>query len=88
VKLRPASQTLNTENAAAFLSDRFGEAAPRRSGHPDRRIWSENDASLPWFLPGSIRIRGGAAQEFSSDWLFHRGIQLESTLVGWDEVRT
>ncbi|SUZ33552.1 hypothetical protein ROE7235_03324 [Roseibaca ekhonensis] len=34
---------------------------------------------LRWFLPGLIRIRGGLARNFSSDWLFHRGIHLEAT---------
>lgn len=27
---------------AAFLSDRFGEAASRRSGHLDRQVWAEH----------------------------------------------
>jgi hypothetical protein len=35
---------------------------------------------LAWFLPGPIRMRGGLAQHFASDWLLHRGIQAESTL--------
>ena len=34
---------------------------------------------LPWFLPGAIRIRGGAARKFASVRRFHRGIQAEST---------
>lgn len=33
-------------NAAAILSDRFGEAAPRRSGHPDRPQGAERVARL------------------------------------------
>jgi hypothetical protein len=41
---------------------------------------------LPWFLPGRVRIRGGAARKFPSDWLFHRGIHLEPTLVAGPEI--
>lgn len=31
---------------------------------------------FPWFLPGGLRIRGGAARDFFSVWPFHRGIHL------------
>ena len=43
---------------------------------------------LPWFLPGSIRIRGGAARDFSSVWPFHRGIHPEATCAGSAEIST
>jgi|GEM_PF-2747612 len=33
----------------------------------------------PWFLPGPLRIRGGAARKFSSDLDFHRGIHFAAT---------
>ena len=41
-----------------------------------------------WFLPGPIRIRGGLARHFSSDWLFHRGIHLEATPAALREIVT
>lgn len=41
-----------------------------------------------WFLPGTIRIRGGAAWDFSSVWPFHRGIHPESTCAGSAEIST
>jgi len=34
---------------------------------------------LRWFLPGAIRIRGGRARDFASDWIPHRGIHPEAT---------
>jgi hypothetical protein len=46
-QLRPASQTLNSKNAAAILSDRSGEAAARHRGHVDRPLWAENDVKDP-----------------------------------------
>jgi hypothetical protein len=38
---------------------------------------------LLWFLPIPIPIRGGGARQFSSEWLFHRGIHPESTWRWW-----
>ncbi len=43
------------------------------------QLWSVHDAPPAWFLPGPIRIRGGAARYFASDRHFHRGIHPEST---------
>ena len=37
---------------------------------------------LAWFLPGRVRMRGGAARRFASGRHFHRGIQAESTSPG------
>ncbi len=34
---------------------------------------------LPWFTPGPIPMRGGAARQFASGRLLHRGIQVEAT---------
>jgi hypothetical protein len=34
---------------------------------------------LAWFLPSPACMRGGAARRFASDWLLHRGIQVEAT---------
>jgi len=81
--------TLNTKNAASTLSDRTAEAAPRHRGRLDGRLWAECVAPpRPWFLPGPIRIRGGAARHFASDWLFHRGIHLEATPADPQEFST
>ena len=41
-----------------------------------------------WFLPGGIRIRGGRARHFASDWIPHRGIHLESTPPNWRGILT
>ena len=45
------------------------------------RVRRSVDAPPPmaWFLPGPIRMRGGAARRFASGWHFHRGIQAEAT---------
>mgnify|MGYP007078279186 CR=1 FL=1 len=43
---------------------------------------------LLWFLPRPQRMRGGAARHFASDWLFHRGIHLESTPADLPEFST
>jgi hypothetical protein len=39
----------------------------------------QTDRPLPWFLPGPLRIRGGAARKFPSVWPFHWGIHLEAS---------
>lgn len=45
-------------------------------GHVRR---SSAEHPLLWFLPGAERMRGGAARQFASDWIPHRGIHLEAT---------
>lgn len=67
-------------------------AAADHCGLPDRPLWrtphdklnvsngqSRLRTSLPWFLPGRNRIRGGAARRFASVGHFHRGSQAEAT---------
>jgi hypothetical protein len=67
-----------------------GSCAPPYGWSTDGSSWSAGARlpPLPWFLPGSKRIRGGAAREFSSVWPFHRGIHPEATCAGLAEIST
>jgi hypothetical protein len=55
---------------------------PRTAGTwPAQRLVEARAVSPPaWFLPGPIRIRGGAARHFASGSGFCGGIHLKSTL--------
>lgn len=55
------------------------ECPENRPVSGDLPVRPSSPTPLPWFLPGGIRIRGGAARKFASVRRFHRGIQAEST---------
>ena len=86
---RSRTVAMRATRGAAFASTISGSrTSSKRSSTTFRRIDTPtlhdgrmhcHRRPLPWFLPGRIRIRGGAARKFASVTRFHRGSHPEST---------